>query len=333
MRLKTAAVVFTFALGFGAFGAIAATKAPLKLAFVKCGHCIAMGMMPEMAPQLALDMLPMTNGNDALTALVSKSVDVAQVTYQHYVISLDKGFDVVAITGQVNGGSEIFSPPGSSLKADDWAALRAVIAERKKKGDLFRIGAGRGTAQDLHMRGEFALNGIDVNKDVQFINIPNPNEHTGALVRGEIDMLATVEPFATVARRAGATHFNYPYKQASGNLTNLIMTRSDVVKDRPDDLRAVVAGVVKMVGVLKADRSGWAALITKYTGIDKSLANEALKNAYPDYLMHRNQTQAIATMMRDLKYISHDVSAKVDKNMDFEFLEAVTGKSEKDLGG
>ena len=45
--------------------------------------------------------------SDALTALVSKSVDIAQVTYLAYVSGLDKGFDLVAVSGQVNGGSEM----------------------------------------------------------------------------------------------------------------------------------------------------------------------------------------------------------------------------------
>jgi hypothetical protein len=55
---------------------------------------------------------------------VSKSIDVAQETYLHYVTALDKGFDVVAISGQINGGSECLSSNKFSLAGDDWAALR-----------------------------------------------------------------------------------------------------------------------------------------------------------------------------------------------------------------
>jgi hypothetical protein len=36
--------------------------------------------------------------------------------------------------------------------------------------------------------------------------------------------------------------------------------------------------------------------------------------------------------MRDLKYISKDVSAEVAKNMDYGFLEAATGKPRSELG-
>ena len=48
--------------------------------------------------------------------------------------------------------------------------------------------------------------------------------------------------------------------------------------------------------------------------------------------MHRAKTLAIAAMMRDLKYIGRDVSADVEKHMDFSFLEAATKKTRDGLG-
>ncbi len=34
------------------------------------------------------------------------------------------------------------------------------------------------------MRGAFLKQGVDPNKDIQFINIPNPSDHLAALQRG-----------------------------------------------------------------------------------------------------------------------------------------------------
>jgi hypothetical protein len=48
--------------------------------------------------------------------------------------------------------------------------------------------------------------------------------------------------------------------------------------------------------------------------------------------MYRASALAIAGMMRDLKYINSDVSAAVEKNMDYRFLEAATGKPKSELG-
>jgi ABC-type nitrate/sulfonate/bicarbonate transport system substrate-binding protein len=183
------------------------------------------------------------------------------------------------------------------------------------------------------MRGAFLKQGVDPNKDIQFVNIPNPADHFAALQREEIDMVCSVEPFASQIRLSGAgKHFVFPYDQAAGNLTNLIVTRSDVVASQRPGLQGVVGAVVELDDKLSADKGPWIDVINKLTGLDKTVATEALKNATPDAAIHRSQTLAIAAMMRDLKYISKDVSAELEKNMDYSFLEQATGKKKNDLG-
>ena len=310
--------------------AFAAAETPkIKVGFAKCAHCLPMSLTPGLAKGVEIEATGFNSGNDVLTALVSKSIDVAQVTYLHYVTALDKGFDVVAVSGQINGGSECISSNKLALAGEDWAAFKAVVAKAKAGGQPLKVAASRGNAQDIHMRGAFLKQGVDPNKDIQFVNIPNPADHFAALQREEIDMVCSVEPFASQIRLAGAgKHFVFPYDQAAGNLTNLIVTRSDVVASQRPGVQAVVALNEK----LSADKGPWIDVINKLTGLDKTVANEALKNAAPDAAIHRSQTLAIAAMMRDLKYISKDVSAEVEKNMEYSFLEQATGKKKNDLG-
>ena len=95
------------------------------------------------------------------------------------------------------------------------------------------------------MRGTFAKHGIDVNKDVQFINIPNPADHMQALRRGEVEMVSSVDPFAAQIVQADAAKlFSYPYDQAAGKLSNLIVTRSDVLKSKPEAVLEAVRGAL-----------------------------------------------------------------------------------------
>jgi ABC-type nitrate/sulfonate/bicarbonate transport system substrate-binding protein len=314
--------------------AVATAETPkIKLGFAKCAHCLPMSLTPGLANGVEIEATGFNSGNDVLTALVSKSIDVAQVTYLHYVTALDKGFDVVAVSGQINGGSECISSNKLPLAGEDWAAFKAVVAKAKAGGQPLKVAASRGNAQDIHMRGAFLKQGVDPNKDIQFVNIPNPADHFAALQREEIDMVCSVEPFASQIRLAGAgKHFVFPYDQAAGNLTNLIVTRSDVVASQRPGIQAVVGAVVALNEKLSADKGPWIDVINKLTGLDKTVANEALKNAAPDAAIHRSQTLAIAAMMRDLKYISKDVSAEVEKNMEYSFLEQATGKKKNDLG-
>jgi ABC-type nitrate/sulfonate/bicarbonate transport system substrate-binding protein len=330
-RLALATALMCGVLSTGS--AFADDKPKIKLAYAKCAHCMSMALVPALAQNVEIEGINFTAGSDALTALVSKSVDIAQVTYLAYVSGLDKGFDLVAVSGQVNGGSDMLLGKDSPLAADDWDGLKNLIAQYKAQGKPFRIAASRGNAQDLHMRGELSKHGIDPAKDVQFINIPNPSDHAAALQRGEVELICSVEPFASQIRMTGVgKHFSYPYDQAAGRLTNLIVTRSDVIKAHPAEVRETVAAVVRLVESLQKDKQAWINSIVKGTGLDAKIAAEALKNAYPDYRMYRTQTKAIAGMMKDLKYVSSDVSGLAEKNMDYSFLMDVTKKPKTELG-
>ena len=305
----------------------------IKLGYAKCAHCTPMSLTPQYAKGVQIEAIGFNTGTDVLTALVSKNLDVAQVTYLHYAIALDKGFDVVAISGQVNGGSAMLVGNDLAIVPNDWASLKKVITEYKAAGKPFRVAASRGNAQDIHMRGAFAKQGIDINKDVQFVNIPNPSDHLQALRRGEIELICTTEPFATqILQNKAAKMFGLPYDQAAGKLTNLILTRSDVVKEKPKQLEETVRAIVKVDEFIAADKGAFIDVISKVTGLDKAIATGAVDNLDPDPKMYRASAIAIAAMMRDLKYINSDVSAAVEKNMDYRFLEAATSRPKTELG-
>ncbi len=324
------------ALGFASLNVastFAQVEPSIKLGYAKCAHCTPMSLTPQYAKGVQIDAVGFNTGTDALTALVSKNIDVAQVTYLHYAIALDKGFDVVAISGQVNGGSAMLVGNDLEVTPNDWVSLKKVIADYKVAGKPFRVAASRGNAQDIHMRGAFAKQGIDINKDVQFINIPNPSDHLQALRRGEIELICTVEPFATqILQNKAAKLFGLPYDQAAGKLTNIILTRSDIVAAKPKELENTVRAIVKVDEFIASDKAALVDVISRITGLDKAIAAGAVDNLDPDPKMYRASAVAIAGMMRDLKYINSDVSAAVEKNMDYRFLEAATGKSKTELG-
>ena len=306
---------------------------PIKLGYAKCAHCTPLSLTPQNATGVKLEAISFNTGNDVLTALISKSIDVAQVTYLHYATALDKGFDIVGISGQINGGSQILVANDLPVKAGDWDGLKKVIAKYKAEGKPFRVAASRGNAQDIHMRGAFLTHGININKDVQFINIPNPSDHVQALRRGEVELITSVDPFATQIREVkAAKFFEFPYDQAAGKLTNLIVTRSDVIKNNPKGVEETVRAIVKVNEMMANDKPLFVDTVQKVTGLDKSIAEGAVDNLYPDYKMYRSSAVAIAKMMRDLRYINTDVTEAVDKNLDYSFLEKVTGKPKTELG-
>ena len=120
------------------------TQVPkVKLGFAKCAHCLPMSLIPGIARNVEVEAIGFNSGNDVLTALVSKSIDIAQVTYLHYVTALDKGFDVVAVSGQINGGSECLSSAKLALPAENWSAFKAAVAKAKADGQPLKVAADR----------------------------------------------------------------------------------------------------------------------------------------------------------------------------------------------
>jgi ABC-type nitrate/sulfonate/bicarbonate transport system substrate-binding protein len=328
--------VFPILAFLGLLGPTAARAENPSVAFgmAKCAHCVPLVLLPDYAKGVTVKTTVFTNGNDVMTALLSQSLDIAQVTYVAYITALDRGLSLVAVSGQIGGGSQILLRPGLGVAPGDWAGLAALVAKYKAEGKPFRVAASRGSPQDLDMRGVLAGHGIIVDKDVTFTNISDPATHSTALRTGAVELICSVDPFASEMRLSKtADFFEYPYDQAGGNLANVILTRPDVIKAHPGEVQAVVDAVGRVNQAITADHAKWAATITKVTGLDTPIADAAITNLYPDVDMPRSQVVAIAKLMHELHYISHDDSEAVSKNLDYQFLQKATGKSEHDLGG
>lgn len=313
--------------------ALAQVESSIKVGYAKCAHCTPVSLMPQFAAGIKIEAIGFNTGSDALTALVSKNIDIAQSTYQSYAVAMDRGFDVVAISGHVNGGSQVLVGNDLPVEANDWAGLKRLVDGFRAQGKPFRIAASRGNAQDLQMRGAMLSHGIDPNKDVQFVNIPNPPDHLQALRRGEVELICTVEPFATQIRQAGAAKFfSYPYDQDTGNLTGLFLTRPDVIAQRPKDIENAIRAWLKVDDLISRDKESWADVIVKISGAQMPVAIASIDNLFPDRAMHRRLAINIGRDMQKLGYVSRDVSGAIESHLDYRFLEAVTGKSKSELG-
>ncbi|MFW7267884.1 ABC transporter substrate-binding protein [Gluconacetobacter sp. Hr-1-5] len=307
----------------------------IRLGYAKCAHCLSLKLVPRYAGNgIRIELLPFNTGSDVFIALLSHVIDIGQLTYMSLPMGLDRGIDLVAVAGQVSGGSQIVIRPDLGLKAGDWEGLKAWAARYKAGGKMLRFAASRGSPQDLQIRSILKEHDIRVGEDVQFVNIPNPADHPAALARGDIDLICTVEPFASKIRhlRSGI-YFASPYETASGNLTNLMITRADVLQSNPAGIQSVVDAVVAVNAAIDRDHGLWIDTVMSATGLDRDIVTDAVGNLVPDYRMHRSQAQAIARMMFALKYISRDRSEDVAAHMDYRFLEKATSKTIPELGG
>lgn len=102
-------------------------KFKIKLVYVKCVYCMFMVMVLGLVQNVEIEGINFIVGSDVLIVLVFKSVDIVQVIYLVYVSGLDKGFDLVVVLGQVNGGLEMLVGKDSKLVLDDWVGFKKLI--------------------------------------------------------------------------------------------------------------------------------------------------------------------------------------------------------------
>ena len=112
------------------------------------------------------------------------------------------------------------------------------------------------------------------------------------------------------------------------------MTRSDEIADNKAGVQAAVTAVVKVNAAISADHAAVAERDHQdHRAGTRQIADgrdqEPVSGLRP---ASGRAPIAIGTMMKDLHYISHDVSADIKKNMDYEFLMAATGKPKEQLG-
>lgn len=301
-----------------------------------CAHCLAMAVLPqELGSKYKTSFQSFTTLQAAVTGVSSGKLDIAQVDYTGLISMLSKGLPVTAISGQVNGGSDLLARKGLDVKPNDWNSLKALVRKDLAAGQKLKIGTEFGTVQDIETRLQLPVLGINPNTDVDMVNVPSQGA-VAALANGSVDLDTVVQPFAASALVSGdAFHFEYPYDQPAGNLTNVVVVNNAWAKAHPDLVEAVAAAMSKLVKYLptSAGQKDWVNAIEQYTSVSKSAVTTAVAQLSPDIKIPFSQVQAVANAMYQRKLISQPLTpADLEKSINYTWLEKATGDSASQLG-
>lgn len=173
------------------------------------------------------------------------------------------------------------------------------MAKDKAAGNPLKIASQFGTVQDIELRLELPKYGIDPSTDVDLVNVPYQGM-AQALHNGSVQAAIPVQPFAAAITDGGfGVHFAYPYNQAAGNLTNVVVINKNFLAQHPAEVAAIAMGMKNLVPYLKtpAGQAAWAAAIEKYTGTSATDVQTAMKQLTPDISMPFAQIQAISSAM------------------------------------
>jgi ABC-type nitrate/sulfonate/bicarbonate transport system substrate-binding protein len=311
------------------------SKGTIVVAAPECAHCVAMYLLGGKIPGYKVKYEQFATLTDLAASLASGKVDIGQIDYTGLVSMIDKGLPLVAISGEVNGGSDFVVSPKITLTPNDWAAFKTLVDQRKAAGKELKIASQFGTVQDIELRLQLPKEGIDVNKDVDFVNVPYQGM-AQALKNGSVDAAIPVQPVAAqITGSKTGVHFAYPYDQAAGDLTNVVVVNKAYMTAHPDRIAAALQGMNALVPYLStpAGQADWAATIEKYTGADATDTAAAMAQLKPAIGMPFTQIQAIAHAMFEQKLITQDLSAAVlQQHVDYTGLATATGKTPAELG-
>lgn len=313
----------------------AAASDGIVVASPQCAHCLAMSLLPDKMPGQNVTYQNFTKLTDLSTGLASGRISVGQIDYTALVSLASKGLPIVAISGQVNGGSDFVVSPKLKLAEGDWAGFTNAVKSAKASGNPMKIASQFGTVQDIELRLELPEKGINPNTDVEMVNVPY--EGMGqALSNGSVDAAIPVQPFAAeILDQHFATHFAYPYEQAAGSLTNVVVVSKDYLTKHPDKVAAIAKGMSELVPFLKtpAGQQAWVAAIKKYTNVPQTAIDQAMPQLSPSLDMPFSQIRAIADAMYAQKLIPSPLTdAQLREHVDYQPLATATAQPATALG-
>jgi ABC-type nitrate/sulfonate/bicarbonate transport system substrate-binding protein len=293
-----------------------------------------MALLPGQIKGYKVDYQNFSKLSDLEAGLASGRIDVGQIDYTGLVAVISQGLPIVAISGEVNGGSDLVVSPSLAVKTGNWASFKSLVASRKAAGKPLTIASQFGSVQDIELRLELPKEGIDVS-DVDIVNTTYEGM-AQALHSGSVDAAAAVQPFAAAIIQDGfGKHFDYPYDQAAGSLTNVVVVSQRYAKDDPAAVAAIAKGMVNLTGYLKtkSGTAAWSKVVQKYTNTSAPVVDSALKQLTPDLKIPMSQVQTIAASMYSQGLIAKPVTdAQLAAKIDYTPLAKATGKSAAELG-
>ncbi|MEA2638925.1 MAG: NitT/TauT family transport system substrate-binding protein [Chloroflexota bacterium] len=158
------------------------------------------------------------------------------------------------------------------LVNDNSAGNDAVIAkpEIQSLTDL----RGKTVATELGAVDHFlllmALDRVGMKEsDINFVNMA-VNDAAPALIAGQLDAVAVWEPFLSQIKTSGKGKVLFDSSQAPGIIPDLLVMKSDVVKNRPDDVKKILRAWYRSLDFIQQNPTEAMTIMAKHA--DTSLA-------------------------------------------------------------
>lgn len=265
---------------------------------------------------LELETVNFTTVPDTITAMVRGDIDIMINTPSTAISGRDQGLDLVVVGGGYHRGTSLVLGSDVGVEEGDWEGLRTAIEEAQSAGEPLRLGAAASVSTNwVECYYTLLDEGIDPEEDLEIVNIAAFSEHPGALGRGDVDILCTSEPFATLAQELGGVWFAYPFDTPAGESLGALVTTEEVLADeeRREGIRRYLALYDHAVELINNDpelalENAMEIMSTN----DADLAERALSATKFDVGFNKAEFQELATMHFEIGHTNEDWSESID---------------------
>lgn len=322
--------VFSLAVAHGTAQAQATDIIPLKMVVITAVTNLPAIIAPNYAKEfgLSIEVLPGRTPQDAVTATVRGDVDLFTGVPTQVLQARDVNLPLVIFSGSVRASTQLLVKNTLKIKANDWAALKAEIKKAKDSGSKFPFGSPiAGSTNYATCYASLLKNGIDPRTDLDIIPLQDFPSHATALGKGNISMLCTAEPFATIATQNGTgSFFVNPYDSELGDQLGSINTSEKILQDprKREGLRRYVRLFDSLAKKLKSDKAFAKADVMKRFGMSAEGAERALEHTYWDQKLNPNEIAALAKFTHSpLGQTKKDWSCCVKDYVDVSFVKDI----------
>lgn len=273
---------------------------------------------------VSVQMNDFKTSNEALVGLLSGSLDITTLGYNQIAAALTRGsVPFTLIAGVSSGGSKFVAAPNSGITG--WASLKGK-----------RIGSARGSTQYMQLAAAMAQHGLDINKDVQFVNLGGGTDMDVALKNHSVDAIMDWEPYSAAAIVGGygvevptiqSELYSDSFKVSSG-----IVVRNDFMRAHPQVVQEMMDAYYKSWQKITTDHQYWIQTFSALTGADPKVLDYASSNAIPDFGMDQAGIENVAKILYHAGAINQDVSGQMAALLDYDFIAKASGKTPQQLG-
>lgn len=193
------------------------------------------GVLPNIGEKYTLDMTLARGTPEAQTLLISGEVEFATLAFStiattHIQNAIPDGFSIVA--GHfVDGETGKFSNTYLTLDDSGINTIQDVVGRTVAVNSI-------GSAVDVIFRAALLENGIDPERDVEFVEI-GFGAMGQALRDGRADLAAMVQPFQALEEQEGGVRvLTTAFESVGKNSAIAVVARNDFLQQHPDAARA-----------------------------------------------------------------------------------------------